>query len=413
MLAGTGFVAIHRYGARQRVDRAHEQLEGSADYQRWHTGQESGEPYVSEDARRRPGGDPVTWLEHRRPDWGNPHFGQLLDAEIAREIRKCGTAWQIEWNVETDDYRARIANYCHEQLFCGICASSKSNERASTWLEHFRAANEALSLPIAGRSVYFTLPRALSEEIAGREDRREVLNALHRGIDAVMRSLGLLAWVKTTHFVSSKDPRRPHVHFPVFYLAADGDHRPLPGYLDGEAFEELRVRFLDKWDEQVHKVVKKYGLADPGEMQVVHLAYYKTLDELEGKLRYELRPPMQDPMMHCTESVEQLRAAVGVVLSFLYPPGAVVAFRRTRGAGVFGPRSITTFFEDRGYEKRDKAEDEEDAGAWEVIGTGQLLQEGREVCVFVIVGTGQVVRVRRDRVATAAHGCAFSWVRSA
>jgi hypothetical protein len=351
------------------------------------------------------------WLPNRLPDWGNPFFSVVVGEDLAEVIGRCGTAWLIERNIESAEYRARIANYCHKQLFCGICASSKSNERASTWLEHFRAANEALGLPLAGRSVYLTLPQALSEEIGGREDRRDVINALHRGIDVVMRTVGLLGWVKTTHFVSSADPRRPHLHFPIFYLAADVDGRALPGFLGADAFEALKGRFLGAWNGEVAKIVGAFGLQAASVSEVIHLAYYKDLAALEGQLRYELRPPMQDPMRHCTESAEQLREGVEMVLSFLYPPGAKIAFRRTRGGGVFGPRAITPFFQNRGYAKQDKVD--ENAGDWSIVGTAALLEGGREVCRFVIVGTGEVITVARAMVSSAAHGCPFVWVRSA
>lgn len=352
------------------------------------------------------------WLLDRRPDWGNPVLGEVLDPAVVAHLRECATDWESLVHTSTGDRKARIVNYCHEKLYCGVCASSTANERASTWLEHFRAVQQGARLGISALWTVFTLPKELSEQIAERPDRKAILDGLFKGIDGAMRSLRFKAWVKVIHFASSENPTEPHVHYPTFIVPLDEDGRPVPGFVKGKAFDERRRSFLDAWGGEVERVCERFNLRPAAggrfEVQNLRLGYCKDMISLEKKLRYELRPVMQDSMRQLKDASD-LRRGIELTLRFLYPlEGMVMAYRRIRGGGAFGARSITKFIESLGFEKVEKPDDSEN---WESEGRARLVADRGEEVEFVLCATGERFTLRRDQVSTAAHGCPFSWER--
>lgn len=349
---------------------------------------------------RGPGG-----LVGHRPDWDNPFLGAVLDADEYERIRGCSHDWEILTNAATGERRARIVDYCHSWA-CGVCTTSHAHESASAWMAHFSAIGEAYQADVAGFGVTFTMPADLSALIAARPDRGKIVDALFQAVAAVMRRRSL-AWVAAVHYVSSKHPTKAHVHFPVFYVPVDAAGCPIAGYLaDREAFADRRRAFLGAWNAALGEVCKTFGLGRWSVLNL-HLEYFKTLDKLASRLHYELRPAVQDCFTHARGSADELRQALELTLSFMYPPGVVKAKRRIRGGGQFANNRITPFFESLGYKRVEKPADGE---VWKSEGA-RLVAEYEDRCVFVIRASGEVVDVPRERVSVAGHGCPWAWVR--
>lgn len=346
-------------------------------------------------------------LEKRRPDWGNPWAAVVLDADVVKHLQGCGHTWESFKNTSTGERKVRLTDYCHERLFCGVCATSEANERASTWIENFRAVAAAFPVDVAGLQATFTIPAALSSLVAAHPKRREVLSALFRGVHRVMEGAGVLGWVVVMHAVSSKHPERPHVHFIVFYPGVAADGSILGGWMDREAFAARRRAFLGAWNRELAGVCKAYELGG-WVSENVHLSYSREVSDLSSRLHYEMRPPLQDAFIHGRDSAEQLREAVSLALAFLYPSDeGKQAFRRIRAGGRFAPRVLTGFMESLGYQKREK----EDTGEWVSEGLALLVAEGEVSCSYVLVNTGEVFTVPKSLVSVAGHGCPYEWVR--
>jgi len=341
-------------------------------------------------------------VKGRRPDWGNPFVAELLDRDVWASISACGKSWEALQN-DNGDWRFRLTDYCHERLFCGICATSEAHERASTWLETFKAASQALGLKTLALYFVFTLSTDLSREIAAREDRREIVNALFVGVHNVFKLSGLLSWVTILHSVSTRNPDQPHLHFPSFALPVDSASHRWAGYLDREQFAKRKRSFLAFWNHELSKVCVRFGLQEI-ESKNIYLSYYTDLGKLAKKLHYEMRPPLQDAFVHSKQSREKTLAAMRLALSFLYPPGTKIALRRIRGGGQFGPRALRSFFDGLGLQK----ESIPDPG-WQSMGKAVLLEDYPGRFVFLVLSTGE--RVSVSSVSLSAHGCSFRWAK--
>jgi len=347
---------------------------------------------------------PPGGLPGRRPDWGNPWLAEVLPEESVAAINSCSRTWQTSVNDTTLERQFRIVDRCRD-WWCGSCSASHAHERAATWMEHFRAANEGLRSKVAALWMTFTIPTELSAVIAEREDRRDIVNGLFTGVHNVCKSAGLLGWVSVVHFVSTKSPERPHIHFPTFSLPAGKNGQPVAAWLDRERFAERRRKVLAWWNRELAAVCAKFGLGDWQSLNV-RLAYIRDRKQLAKVLHYEMRPAHQDAMIHGRDSAEHTRAAVERILSFLYAPGGKLAFRRIRGGGVFGPRAMGKFFEGLGMVKEQK----EPEPGWRSEGPALLLAADFTTATFLVVNTGEIVTVPLSKVSLASRGCSFEWV---
>ena len=355
--------------------------------------------------KRAPGG-----LPGRRPDWDNPFLADVLPPEVVQAIEGCAHDWETLTNADTGERKTRVNDFCHEHLFCGVCSTSQAHRNAARWREHFRAAGDALGLGVSALTFVFTVPDVLSADIAKREDRRDIVNALFRGVHNTFKAADLAGWVATVHFVASKTPNKPHVHFHALALPVTSSGRQVAGFVDREQFAERRRRFLGLWNRELARVCDRFSLGNH-RAENIHLGVLKIDRALAKMLHYETRPVMQDPFIHGKGSLEMTKDAVDLTLSFLYPPGSKTAFRRIRGGGCFSPRAMKAFFDELGLERQDT--EPEDDGQWVSEGPSRLLGVNKYTrkATFLILRTGEVVDIPLHNVSMSSHGAGFEWVR--
>jgi len=221
-----------------------------------------------------------------------------------------------------------------------------------------------------------------------------------------MDGYGFGSWRGVVHFVSSECPEQAHVHFPVFAPAIDKHRKAIPGRLPkGGPFEGRRQRLLDLWAKQVKAVCDRFNLG-AFTVENIKIGYCKDMIALEKKARYEFRPPVQDAMLKCNDSAEHLKAALDMLMRFLFC-GGKMAYRRIRSGGWFGPKAKTAFFASLDLVQQAK---EDDSDQWVSEGMTRLIGVSGGVCEFLIVSTGERFHVPRDQVQVSAHGCPYRWV---
>jgi hypothetical protein len=347
----------------------------------------------------------------RRADWSSPVAREVLGPETMALLDSCSTSWEMLTRVtrEVQEHKARVANHCHSE-FCGICSSSEAHERAAGWVEHFTAVQKAAGLKVPALTVTFTLPRELSEAIVAREDRREVLNSLFRAVHSVMGQFSV-AWVAAVHFVSSSRPELAHIHFPVFAVPVGPDGVAIPAFLERERFAERRRWLLGLWNQELDALCRRFGLGS-WRSENIHVSYLKGQAALSKALHYEMRAPRQDGFIHGSGSADQLRAALAMVHRCLYPPDSKQAFRRIRPGGKFGPKALRRFFEEElGLVRNENGDDS--GGEWVSEGPAVLVAADAKAktALFLVVRTGELVRLPFSSCQVGAHGAGFRWVK--